>query len=36
MGDSTHEHIERLIALEKDKLDIHDKKWKKYLEMQKI
>ena len=24
-----YEHIERLIALEKDKLDIHDKKWKK-------
>ena len=31
-----YEHIERLIALEKDKLDIHDKKWKKYLEMQRI
>ena len=31
-----YEHIERLIALEKDKLDIHEKKWKKYLEMQRI
>ena len=31
-----YEHIERLIALEKDILDIHEKKWKQYLEMQTI
>ena len=29
-----YEHIERLIALEK--MDIHEKKWKNYLEMQTI